>query len=110
MRCRVMTSTLGGDNGQGFGWINYKLIEQGKRAEAMQFAQEYSDKLAAMSVSGAVQKRLGELAKVERHMWLSGKIVLLSLWFGTRLENSSPLILPLLVEYLLHLVTWTQTI
>ncbi len=26
---RVMTSTLGGDNGQGFGWLNYKLIEQG---------------------------------------------------------------------------------
>lgn len=45
-----------------------KLIEQGKRAEAMQFAQEYSEKLAAVSVSGAVQKRLGELAKLERQI------------------------------------------
>jgi len=26
---RVMTSTTGGDNGPSFGWVNYKLIEQG---------------------------------------------------------------------------------
>ena len=44
------------------------LVEKGKRAEAMAFAQEYSDKLAAMSISGSVQKRLGELAKLERQI------------------------------------------
>ena len=45
-----------------------KLIEQGKRAEAMEFAQEYANKLASMSLSGTVQKRLGELAKMERQI------------------------------------------
>lgn len=44
------------------------MVEKGKRAEAMAFAQEYSDKLAAASVSGAVQKRLGDLAKLERQI------------------------------------------
>jgi hypothetical protein len=43
-----------------------KLIEDGKRAEAQAFVQEYSGKLAAVSVSGAAQKQLGELAKQER--------------------------------------------
>ena len=45
-----------------------KLIEQGKRAEATAFAQEYANRLAAMSLSGAVQKRLGDLAKMERQV------------------------------------------
>lgn len=45
-----------------------KLIEEGRRAEAQAFAQEYSSKLAAISVSGSIQKRLGELAKVERQI------------------------------------------
>jgi hypothetical protein len=44
------------------------LVEKGKRAEAMAFAQEYSDKLAATSISGSVQKQLGELAKLERQI------------------------------------------
>jgi hypothetical protein len=44
------------------------MVEKGKRAEAMAFAQEYSEKLAAASVSGSVQKRLGELAKLERQI------------------------------------------
>ena len=44
------------------------LVEKGKRAEAMAFAQEYSDKLAAASISGSVQKQLGELAKLERQI------------------------------------------
>jgi len=44
------------------------MIEKGQKAEALAFAQEYSDKLAAMSMSGSVQKRLGELAKLERHV------------------------------------------
>lgn len=45
-----------------------KLVEEGKRAEAMAFAQDYSNKLAMMSVSGSVQKRLGDLATVERRI------------------------------------------
>ena len=44
------------------------LVEKGKRAEAMAFAQEYSEKLAAASISGSVQKRLGELAALERQV------------------------------------------
>jgi len=32
---RVMTSTVAGDNGYSFGWLNYKLIEQGLLSEAM---------------------------------------------------------------------------
>ncbi len=43
-----------------------KLVEQGKLAEAREFAQNYSNDLAQMSVSGRVQKQLGELAKQER--------------------------------------------
>jgi hypothetical protein len=44
------------------------FVEKGKRAEAMAFAQEYSDKLASASISGTVQKQLGELAKLERQI------------------------------------------
>lgn len=44
------------------------LVEKGKRAEAMAFAQEYSEKLAAASVSGSMQKRLGDLAAMERQI------------------------------------------
>jgi hypothetical protein len=44
------------------------MVERGQKAEAKAFAQDYADKLAAMSLSGSVQKRLGELAKVERQI------------------------------------------
>jgi hypothetical protein len=43
-----------------------KLVEDGKLAEAKEFAQNYANDLAQMSVSGRVQKQLGELAKQER--------------------------------------------
>lgn len=43
-----------------------KLVEDGKRAEALEFAQNYSNDLAQASISGRVQKQLGELAKQER--------------------------------------------
>lgn len=43
-----------------------KLIEDGKRAEAQAFVQRYTNDLAQASVSGRVQKQLGELAKQER--------------------------------------------
>ena len=43
-----------------------EMVEKGKRAEAMAFAQEYSEKLAAASISGSMQKRLGDLAALER--------------------------------------------
>jgi hypothetical protein len=43
-----------------------RLREEGKTAEAQAFAQNYANDLAQTSVSGAVQKRLGELAKQER--------------------------------------------
>lgn len=45
-----------------------RMIEQGKQAEARAFAQENADMLAATSVSGAVQQRLGELAKRRRQI------------------------------------------
>ena len=51
-----------------------KLIEEGKRAEAKEFAQEYANTLASMSISGAVQKRLGDLAKVERQIRANPKL------------------------------------
>ena len=44
------------------------MVAKGQRAEAMAFAQEYSDKLAAASLSGSMQKRLGELAALERQI------------------------------------------
>ena len=44
------------------------MIEKGKRAEALAFAQQYADKIGMMSVSGAVQKRLGDLAAIERQI------------------------------------------
>jgi hypothetical protein len=43
-----------------------RLREDGKTAEAQAFAQTYANDLAQASVSGSVQKRLGELAKQER--------------------------------------------
>ena len=45
-----------------------RMIEQGKQAEARAFAQENADMLAAMSISGSVQQRLGELAKRRRQI------------------------------------------
>ena len=45
-----------------------RLVEQGKTAEAKAFAQEYADKLAAASVSGSVQQKLGEFAKFRRQV------------------------------------------
>lgn len=44
------------------------MVAKGQRSEAMAFAQEYSDKLAAASLSGSMQKRLGELAALERQI------------------------------------------
>ncbi|MBI5722962.1 MAG: hypothetical protein HZA50_03310 [Planctomycetes bacterium] len=32
---RVMTSTLSGETGAGYGWINRKFIEEGKPSEEM---------------------------------------------------------------------------
>lgn len=43
-----------------------KLVEEGRQADARAFAQDYASDLAAVSVSGSVQKRLGEVAKQER--------------------------------------------
>jgi hypothetical protein len=43
-----------------------RLIEQGKRAEAKEFAQTYANQLAMASTSGSVQKALGQMAAQER--------------------------------------------
>ena len=43
-----------------------KLIEEGKRAEAQAFVQQYSTQLALVSTSGSVQKTLGQMAAQER--------------------------------------------
>jgi len=43
-----------------------RYIQEGKRAEAQAFAQEYAKELAASSTSGQVQKALGEIAKQRR--------------------------------------------
>jgi hypothetical protein len=51
-----------------------RLVEQGKTAEARAFAQEHADKLAAASVSGAVQQKLGEFAKYRRQVEAAPKM------------------------------------
>ena len=50
------------------------MLEKGKRAEATAFAQEYANKLAAASVSGSLQKQLGEVAKQERFIRANPKM------------------------------------
>lgn len=45
-----------------------KLVEDGKGAEARQFAQDYADRLALASTSGAIYRQLGMLAKQERQI------------------------------------------
>jgi hypothetical protein len=42
------------------------LVEQGDKEKAADFLEDYRTKIANASVSGSVQKRLGELAKVKR--------------------------------------------
>ncbi len=44
------------------------LLQQGKRDEALAFRDEYADKISAASVSGTVQQKLGELAKLKRQV------------------------------------------
>jgi hypothetical protein len=51
-----------------------RLVEQGKTAEARAFAQEHADKLAAASVSGSVQQKLGEFAKFRRQVEAAPKM------------------------------------
>jgi hypothetical protein len=51
-----------------------KLVEDGKRAEAQEFQQNYANDLAQTSISGRVQKELGELAKQERAIKASTKL------------------------------------
>jgi hypothetical protein len=43
-----------------------RLLESGKKAEAKEFLDQYRNQIAAMPVSGAVQQKLGELAKYRR--------------------------------------------
>ena len=45
-----------------------RLVEEGRRAEAVEFAQRNANELAMMSISGKVQQQLGQLAKVERQI------------------------------------------
>ena len=42
------------------------LMQRGKREEAAEFREEYIDKISAASVSGTVQQKLGEIAKMKR--------------------------------------------
>jgi hypothetical protein len=51
-----------------------RLVEQGKTAEAREFAQEHADKLGAASVSGAVQQKLGEFSKYRRQVEASPRL------------------------------------
>ena len=51
-----------------------RLVEQGKTAEARAFAQEHADKLAAASVSGSVQQKLGDFAKFRRQVEAAPKM------------------------------------
>jgi hypothetical protein len=51
-----------------------RLVEQGKTAEARAFAQEHANALAAASVSGAVQQKLGEFSKFRRQVEAAPKL------------------------------------
>jgi hypothetical protein len=42
------------------------LVQRGKREEAAEFREEYIDKISSASVSGTVQQKLGEIAKMKR--------------------------------------------
>jgi len=43
-----------------------KMIQEGRRAEAQEFAQRYANDLALATTSASASKRLGEIAKYER--------------------------------------------
>jgi hypothetical protein len=51
-----------------------RLVEQGKAAEARAFAQEHAETLALASVSGSVQQKLGEFAKMRRQIEAAPKL------------------------------------
>ena len=42
------------------------LMQRGKKEEAAEFREEYIDKISSASVSGTVQQKLGEIAKMKR--------------------------------------------
>jgi hypothetical protein len=42
------------------------LLQRGKKEEAAEFREEYIDKISSASVSGSVQQKLGEIAKMKR--------------------------------------------
>jgi hypothetical protein len=45
-----------------------RLLMEGKREEAKEFLEQYRNKIAASSVSGAVQQQLGTLAAARRQV------------------------------------------
>jgi hypothetical protein len=45
-----------------------RLVEEGRRAEALEFAQNYSNDLSMASISGRLQQQLGNIAKLERQI------------------------------------------
>jgi hypothetical protein len=51
-----------------------RLMEQGKAAEAKAFAQEHAETLALASVSGSVQQKLGDFAKMRRQIESAPKL------------------------------------
>jgi hypothetical protein len=51
-----------------------KLIEEGKKDEAKDFLKENVEKVSAASMSGSVQKQLGELAKYRRQVIASPRL------------------------------------
>jgi hypothetical protein len=50
------------------------MVAKGRVAEARAFMQEHAAEMSLTSVSGAVQKQLGELAKQERMIRASPKL------------------------------------
>jgi len=51
-----------------------KLIEEGKKDEAKEFLKENVEKISSASMSGSVQKQLGELAKYRRQVIASPRL------------------------------------
>ena len=51
-----------------------RMLQQGRREDAKEFMDEYVSKISAASVSGAVQQKLGELAKAKRQVEIAPRL------------------------------------
>jgi len=51
-----------------------RMLQQGRKEDAKEFMEEYINRIAAASVSGSVQQKLGELAKARRQVEIAPRL------------------------------------